>query len=340
MVSNGNNYLAIYDFHTDSKKRLPLPRDIGPLLYFDSNGNQAYDLIYLSIENGKSFLNIHRNQSVPDFKKVDLAKPEDYFNKVDPPVIYNNEPDFKADLLISVNGTAVLRDGNDMPTGLFLTDINSDGGRGIIVTMRDGAETRLRCLEYEKDGLRVSEYDETISKYENVLSVSAIDIYDRGKDDLLINCVVDGRPVLIVERIPSPDVNCKLSALACLSNINHSMAHLPGVTYLVHYDNGTKWRKMSQMTATSYGSLQHQSAYIGLGQTNFFLNFVMARTNSAERNYDHYIVRGIIVPNTSIVFLVMRDKWIKQNFFLLNRYYIVATSLVGLLVFNLAILKF
>lgn len=343
MVSGSNNYIAIYDFYSDSKRliqRLPLPSDIGPTLYFDSNGDQSYDLVYISVEDGASFINIHRNLSVPDLASVDPGNRLKYFDSIKPTAIYSDKPSIKFNLLKLTDGRAVIRDGNGMPTGLFLADLESSGRMQIFVTMQIGDRTAVRCLALDDGAIRLSEYDPAVSGYESVLGVSVADVSDRGKNDLLINHVVDGVPVLVCRRIKSPDANCKLSALTLFERGGRGHTHLPGVTCMVLYNNASSWTKASQMTSTSYPSLQLPGSYIGLGPTNFFIATVLVRTNASRPGIASFAINDVIVPNTSLVLIASEEKWTVRNFFLMNRYYMVTLCLVGLLVANVLILVY
>jgi len=343
MVSGSNNYIAIYDFYSEPKRlvqRLPLPKSIGPTLYFDSNGSQCYDLVYVSVEDGASFVNIHRNLSVPELKKVNVNDRLKYFDAIRPDTIYSDKPNIKFNLLKLTDGKAVIRDASGMPTGLFLADLESSGEMKIFVTMQIGGRAVLRCLELDNDVLRLSRYDSAVSEYTNVLGVSVADISDRGKNDLLINHVVDGVPVLVCKKIKSPDGNCKLSALTLFERRNSGRTRLPGATCMVLYNNGSSWRKASQMTSTSYPSLQLAGSYIGLGPTNFFITFVLVRTNATRSSIGSFSIDNVIVPNTSLVLIASEEKWTVKNFFLMDRYCMVTFCLAGLLVANMLVLVY
>ncbi|KAI4293262.1 hypothetical protein PAPHI01_2536 [Pancytospora philotis] len=342
MVTEGNNYLAIHDFHTAAQglvQRLPLPRQIGPTLFYDLSNSLAFDLVYVSVENNFPYLNIHTNLCSPrhleDINKKGLVA---FFDGVAAQSVYKEQPDVKINLVELLDGMPVLEDSNGTPTGLFMEDLDANGAPTIFITMLQNNEQVVRALHYAGKGkLAISKYDKHVAKHKNVLSVSAADLLDRGKLDLIINRTVDGKPILQYERIDSPDDNCKLT-VKTIGEGAGAKSYLPGVSYLACYEDESSWRKTAQLTSTGYPSLQSKNAYIGLGPTKFFLSYLFARTNCSKGAAGHFIVRSVIIPNTSVVLYVSSEKWTVRSYLLGSKYSTVAFCLVGFLVVNVFLL--
>lgn len=341
MISEGNNYLSIHSFNTNTREvvqRIPLPESIGPTLFFDFRKKLCYDLVYISIVNNQPLLNIHLNANVPDTE--DMAKnPLEYFNGVAPSFIYKETPDYSFNLLSKINGMPVLTNAHGAPTGLYLADIDTNGTATIFITMSVENRQVVRCLVFDPstEAIEVSKYDQYLEKHNDVISVTATDLNDRGKIDLVINKIEDGVPLLLYERIPSPDSNCHLS-LKSLTKLDNLDSYIPGVTYVVHYENSKCWRKSSQMSSTAYPSFQGKESYIGLGPTNFFLNLIIAKTNVVSGIASVYKISENIIPNTSVVLLLNKDKWSMQTFLLYSKYATVACCLAAFLIINIVFL--
>lgn len=345
-VSGSENNLSIFNFHTGATglvQRIKLPKNIGPTLFYDSNDNQSFDLIYVSVEGNASYLNLHYNKSVP--KKVsEIAEHKgdlvsEYFDKINPSSIYNETPDVRINLSAMFGGVAVIQNEN-VPTGLFLADIYAHGQSVIFVTMLIDGVKRVRALQItNQSGQENSELNKQLEPYENVLGISVADINDRGKEDIFINYIRNGEAVLTLIKVSSPVQNYKLSALG-FRGPKDAQTYTPGTTYMVIYNNKSKMRKGAQMPSTSYPSLQHGIVFIGLGPTNFFISNVLARTNCSKGAYDHHNVKNIIVPNSSIIFNAEENMWTVKSIFLLTRYRVVTIFLISSLVVNVFFLLF
>ncbi|KAI5173477.1 hypothetical protein PAEPH01_2013 [Pancytospora epiphaga] len=337
------NSIEIYDFTRNSRKmiqRLVVSGATGPFLYCDLFNRICHDLIYISTEDGASYINVYINRHAPDLNQFETSPWESLENFKSNEAIFSTIPEFRLNISDVLTGTPILNDRNGMPTGLFIADLESNGEAHLIILMNDWGTAVARCVKLTMDGqVKLSPYDKVLGEYRDVLSVSVSDLYGRGKEDFIINYIKDGVPTLVYHKVNFPIQNSKLSALTVWGGTKDKMAYLPGVSYLMLYDDGKGWRKASQFSSTSYPSYQHQGSFIGLGQTNFFMTFVMAKTNGKFSKYDKRLIRNIIVPNTSIVLSASScSEWRVRNYFLLNRYYVVTVSLLMLMGGNVFIL--
>lgn len=340
---NNQKFLKIYDFYRNKSvflSEIPLPNEIGPTLYADLNKTNRYDLIYISIENNESFLNIHLNKAPCKFSNIknikDLKKSLDEETKKN---IYSNSPTYKINLRSYIDGIAVIKNEDQIPTGLFLADLNMSGEIQIFITVKNKNQTKLRCFKYENGNILISPFDAILSEYTNIISVSSADINDSGSQGLLINFILNGKPVLLHKKITPPQENTKLTSITNLSINEKDFYYLPGATYIMLYDSGKKFKKSSQFVHSSFPSLQHKGVYVGLGSTNLFLDYIIVRTNSTNEAYDMFKTPlNVIVPNSSIKLSIAKPNWSIQSFYGQGRYNVVFFCLCCLFFFNLFVL--
>ena len=314
----------------------------------------------MSVEGESSFLNIHNNLNVPEFSKDNWSDPLAYFSKLAPKKFFKDTPDYKLDtpdhkfnLNPLLKGKAVITDKNGLPAGLYLADLESNDIKDIFLTMDVGGKHFAWIVRIDEEKrLILSPFNSDISKYSGVIRISVADVTDSGKNDILINYNYNGVPTLDLVRVKSSIANTKLSLITSLhedAKDNDERKdidiNLPGITYLILYENKTKWKKSTQMNTISFPSMQHQGSYIGLGPSNIFLNYVLVRTNCAYRekklDLGHYMSDwSIVVPNSSVVFHVSAQKWNMLSFYLSNRRTIVTIFLIILLGVNFIILLY
>ncbi len=342
---DGQKYLKIYDFYKSlnvvpRKDKVRLPLEIGPTLFVDLSGNNSYDLLYVSIENNHSYLNVHLNQIYQDFTQLRNRKNIiEFLDKKQDNNVFLSDPTYKINLNDYFDGIPVINDENGVPTGLYIADLNMSGTNHIFITMKHDNVNQLHCFKFENGKLSISSFDSEFSDYKNIISISFSDIGDNGSQGILINHISDGKPVLVHLKGNPSQENTNLTAITNVKIDENSSWHLPGATYLILYDSGKKCKKASQFVYSSYPSLQHKGIYVGLGNLNLFLECVIVRTNSSIKSYDIFkSPLNIIVPNSSIILSVIKPNWTIQSFYNQKRYNRVVFCLFCLFIINVFVL--
>lgn len=346
VVENNKTYLEIYDFKTTTIRfiqRIELPNDIGPTLFIDTRNQQKFDLVFISIEKGQAYLNIYYNKNIPNLKRCVSGNIDNVFSGINSTEIFSEK--FKRQIKLNdyLRGVPVLRDENDMPKGICNVDLEADGLNNLLINIkRDGTELIQGIILDKKDTIYSARYNSTLNGYSNARSVSPFDLEGNGKQALLLNYVDGTSPVLKILKLQKKFTNSMLRVLAINNsspNPGEKPNNLPGVTYFIMFDNQTKFAKQSQSINTSYASLQPHGAFIGLGPTKFFVNYVLVKTNSSKaeikRRKD---ATHEVVPNTFVIFSGDKGVWKVINLFNFSAYRKVEICLLLCLLVNLAAL--
>ena len=188
----GKTFVLIYNFVKGSQKLIQsfsIPDKVGPVLFAVTRDTPVYDMVYVSIENKKSFLNIHRNKlqvdkntftdMVEEAEKKMAKKTGEVDSSVGKMEIFEKDP-VKLPLDKLVNSSAVLKDDQGMPCGLFMADLSMTGKKDFYITFDepDGKTVRSFSLAGKDNAqnLVLSPYDEDVKTYKNVISISAADL--------------------------------------------------------------------------------------------------------------------------------------------------------------------
>lgn len=291
-----------------------LPAKIGPVIFSELVDGIGSDMIYVSEENGKYFLNIHKNiiftaEEEKEFRKEQNFKK--FLDEKDNETEDIFEESIKLDLTeFSSFGTPVLSTADHIPSGIFLSN---SGKKQINLIFEENHKFTLRTFEfnfYNSDYQLVLSENQLLDHNEGITSISFTEIDNNNQECILINTSDNS---LKLEKVTkNEDKNMYLNLLAMESS---NQSYIPGTTFCIIYENNTKLVKGSLGPQTSYPSLQRHK-FFGISSTKFFINFVLLKAPTKSKKTGFYNAISVIIPNTFSTFTFNGERWFRRSYFL------------------------
>lgn len=334
-----NSYLALHTFDQQNnnkmnfysidknyeiilKNSINLPKSIGPVLFSEISSTSRPDMIFLSKEDGKNFINLYCNVSdtddeIKEYAKTFIpAKTKDIlFSK---PIKFDLSQLNIKDVVIENNVNGI-----NIPGGIFIADTTSSKDKEIYIL---DEKRQIKVLQFDKNTKKFkinSEITDSLKEYSNVESVSLSDLISTGVDYFLIN-VRDLKDKLIANFHPI-DRELKNSFLALMSmgaiKNNYQSYFIPGTTYFIIYDSKKSFIKTGHVKSYGYPSLQMNKNIVGLGLTNLLINKIIITLPHKNESQSVYIVSSTIFPNTYSTFTNLGKKWSIKCYFIGLYYY-------------------
>ena len=355
--SDSNNYIDIFNYTENNLsqiKSIRLPSDIGPILFSEFINSLASDMIYVSKEGGRFYLNLLPNISMSDFTenfpvKIDDFKRRQSNHKIDE--IFANET-IKFDLNKD-SGTfePVFKNIDGTPSGIFLADLSGKGIKSVFLTFKDRNSSKYSLVALDFDTVnKVFKWNEVCNfespiELDYIHSVSICDFDNTGAQNLIITHqqesynesfrVKEFVTLTFELDIVIQETGIKIFTLGTSKNGNKF--YIPGAVVTLVYENEEKYCKTSLSSQTSFLSLQPQKIFIGLGPTNLFINWANLKVPSDNTKINQKDAISFLVPNTLAVFTLNDDSWRVQSFFSKRFFKITVNALIAILVIFMTI---
>ncbi|MDL4916304.1 MAG: hypothetical protein QRY16_21860, partial [Enterobacterales bacterium endosymbiont of Blomia tropicalis] len=358
-IEKGKRFLRIYDFYSEKPKlvqTMPLPDQMGPALFLNNNKSQTFDLIYVCVEDGKSHIKIHENLNTVDKSKLsNEIKALKYFQGVESGKVFEQKATREISIRSIFDTEAVLKDKNGMPTGLFLADVEGTDNTDILITLKDGSGAYVQSVILKDDEFIQPKYNKHMKEHKDVLSVSVFGFNLYDNQDLLINHIENGTPVLKVLNTKSLSNKARLKVITLHSHLKGDRPkkgdlnlHIVfGATYFVSqtdHNGKTFYFKVAQSTHTSYPSMQSLRIYITLEEEKRPLEYIIVHTNyyyiESVSKIKPYFYRRDITPTILLVFSIFEKEWHMKEIVSINYSYTVILFFCALFLFNLFLLIF
>lgn len=344
ITGEGSNKLHILrlssDYTLKTVQEIKLASKIGPIVFSSMTSRPGIDMMYVSNDGGEFYLNLHENVSIP-LNQVESLKTlegsKKFFANERLAKVYDEEPS-RTNLSTLLKGAVpVLKEeSSGAPSGIFFADIAGSGKKSIYLLAKEGLHTRIKVLQIDPDTKELTldeEMTASLGIFDRVTGVSVIDLDASGRESFLVN-TTNGSEIheLIKADIEDPAERTGLTLIALLELPCKRKAYIPGASFFMVYENHEKMVKVSQSSQSSYLSLQRHREYVGLGQTNLFLNFVSVKAPHSDPALNNFDAVTIIVPNTLSVFTFNNRVWSLKTFFSKLYYSTILYSVSGILV--------
>lgn len=325
-------------FNLNELQVVDLPKDIGPIIFTEVSSKTRADMVFVSHENGRYFLNLYKNVSFED-EPVDLLKDIEalkrFYEEKNPTKVYDKKAHVQFDLTAHLGSyTPVLKDENGVPAGIFFADLTGKGRKSIFLIANDPnsstkmPKSRIIMLEYntKNSNFDIQEsFEEKLQILDHIKSITVFDNKDSGVEHLLLNtCKTSGGSIdeyelkLAVQKQEFERVG--ITILSRLNLKNDEVSFILGTSFILIYENEEEIIKSNLSFQSSYPSLQKHRAFEGLGSTNLFINNLCLWIPNADEKKCKVDSPTYLVPNTFAVLTFDGNGWKIQSFFS-NRFF-------------------
>ncbi|KAF9764315.1 hypothetical protein NGRA_0665 [Nosema granulosis] len=290
---------------------MKLPEKTGPLIFNDLNKNGMNDLAFVSFEDGKYYLNVYFNtNSRTDPMAYKSSEKGLEFENLNAK-IFSGASDFviKQDLSHLSSGQVEFRLScevlGNVPSGIFDTDIDLDKNIEIFLIADKNKEGDIVFpLKFnpEKNEFDINKDMKTIMSEKNVISFSACDYKNEGRELWVVNKIDNNNPqVKIFPNILRPE-NMKISVTTVLDKTKTLYGcGIAGTSYLLSYDEGTNISIGNSLPPGPFLHLKNQTTTFGLGCRTFHINILRSTVPSYGDYKETYVVKYDIVQNFDLI---------------------------------------
>lgn len=336
-VDNDNNkYMRFYEISTKHEitsiakdQKIQLPKEMGPLLFSEISDSNNPDMIFISKEDGKYYINLYMNISNETnnardymYQKLKFVKNDIKFSK---PIKFD-----LAELGITnpVLGSMI----NDVwvPGGIFIANTRSSTNKEIYII--DGNNVKVLIFDKITSKFVIDEnITQSLHGIRNAISISLCDLTTSGVYQYLIN-TIDESGSMDTQIIPFEveKSNSSITLLTTATKYKHlGRSFIPGAIYFIGYNSKSSFVKTSQDLQFGFPSLQMHRKIIGLGETSLIINnirVIIPNRNARQRCFD---LSSTIFPNTYSMFNTLNGAWSVKCYFSGLYYY---KAIVGVLV--------
>ncbi|ELA42825.1 uncharacterized protein VICG_00140 [Vittaforma corneae ATCC 50505] len=318
--------------------------EIGPIMFTEMASKTRPDMLFISRKGNEYTLNLYKNISYkdePDNALKDLQRLKEFYREAENLEVYHNASkivyplkEILADTKSNVQSRKIILSEDGIPRGMFLYDPFGKGIKSVYIVTDEidaqknkPANSIIQVIEFDRaEGRFNFKIDnpewENDQKLGFVVGLTVFDCEDKGIEQLMVNTIsVDGDGSYSFKLINS-DHNLEMTGiyLLPLSIADSQTNFIPGACFVLVYENEEKIIKTSLSFQSSYPSLQRHKVFVGLEQTNLFINHFTLKVPGSDENKNQYDAPTFLVPNTFAVFTFDQRDWNIQSFFT-NRYY-------------------
>lgn len=317
---NGKRFLTIMDDVNGNKEvrmKIKIPDQIGPIGFGDFNASGAFDIVFVSKESDSYYLNLLLNKRTSFANKEKRGKKflkytdhtkytedpftitdHDYYHKIPLDMFGDLKPKMKADD----------RTLNGLPTGLLVADITVNSYPDIVLLMEDSSgKTYIRILENKFYNVDENQTFVPLKIYpsdmDDIFSVSIADIKKTGRECLVVNRIHSGEYSIgnIESNISKDSYKIHATTLRPGTKRGFYQSSVPGVSYKYYIEENDFVRIGHQMSQFSHLSFQTQTAFFGLGYTNFLVDKFFLSGPSRSSFNKVYLLHSKVIPNSELV---------------------------------------
>lgn len=314
--------------------------EIGPIILAEMTSKTRPDMLFISMKNNEYFLNLYENISgadEPEDALKDLQQLKGFYREARNPRVYAPKIEYPlkdalTDAKTGVRRKIILSEGG-VPRGMFLADLSGKGIKSVYIIADEMTAQRnspsnsvIQMVEFDRAEEKFSIKADS-SEWENdqklgfVVGLTVFDCEDKGIEQLMINAISpdDGAYSF---KLVSLSHGLEMTGIYLLPlNVADGQTNfIPGTCFVLVYENEEKIVKTSLSLQSSYPSLQRHKVFVGLDQTNLFINHFTLKVPGADESKNQYDALAFLVPNTFAVFTYDQKEWSIQSFFT-NRYY-------------------
>lgn len=350
--NNKNNYI----FKPKEIQTLNLNGDaIGPIMFAEMTSSIKPDMLFISQESGKYYLNLYENQSfnenIPKELMSSISGLRRHFEglKHNKNIFTGNPVKFNLSESILQNGarniSLDLLDGETLP-GMYMLDIMGRGVQDIYIVTEASVDPKtatIHMIEFDREKKTFSinqNFANTVSNLgvmTHINGITTFDIENDGVSQMIIN-YVDAAGIDHMGTVKfKSDIETTGVTLFPLKGTGEVTNFIPGTSFIVVYENEKEIVKTGVYHQSSYMSLQKHSTFVGLNGTNLFINYFTLKIPSKDTKLNTYDAPTFLVPNMSNVFTLQDKNWTIHCFFNIRYYRHALIAMIFLLILFVSI---
>lgn len=305
--SKANGFHLLFEIELTKNK-------IGPVLFGDFTSSGMNSMIFVEDEPNGSIVNLYINK----------GKREDSHHYKSPKVsleatnvesgLFSKDSTYHKRIPISrfySNSKAILNleELNNIPGGIFTTDIDLDGMLEIFLVIKNEKSKKiilpLKFNDISKSFVLYEEMNESL-QLEDVISFSSVDFRNKGKEDIIVNIMENGSPSILCYENTLNKANMKLSLTTSLlqKGQNKYGMSLPGISYMLIFNDGNNLKITSNFGSGPFLHLNSQTTTIGLGDSAFMINILRIGVSEHNKHKDIYFIDTSIIQNFDLIIYI------------------------------------
>lgn len=323
--SKPNGFNLLFEIELTNNK-------IGPVLFGDFTNSGMNSMIFVEDDPNGPILNLYinkgRRENPIHYKslKVSLeainiekglfSKDSLYHKKIPINSLYP-----KAQAIYN------LEELNNISGGIYVTDIDLDGTPEIFLLIKNEHSKKiilpLKFNNTLNDFIIYDEINAYLRVEDVVISFSTVDYRNKGKEDIILNIIENGSPIIIAYENTLNKANMKLSLTTSLINkgSNKYGMSLPGISYMLIFNDGNNLKISTNFGSGPFLHLVSQTSTIGLGDSAFMINILRIGISEHNKHKDIYFIDNSIIQNFDlIIFLGEYGKYKIVAFFNTSEY--------------------
>ncbi|KAF7682475.1 T-cell immunomodulatory protein [Astathelohania contejeani] len=273
---------------------LEIPKKTGPMVFADIRRNGRMDLVFVSHEDNKYYLNIYYNTG--DTKCPFKEENDKYKDVYDLTKLF---PGFEPITDVDVLG--------NIPAGLVAIDLDLNSYPDFVLIMKNKTteKTFIRVLENNEGKLIVSEKWKELEEIDGAISVGVLDIYGLSEYGIFVNNYLNGDFHISYFDSTYAWDNFRLQLVTLQSDIRAIYRGvLPGVSYRLYLRTPEMVLTGTQMPQRPFLSPHIPGIFFGLGSLNVMIEKLVLRLPDGNTSME---VSQIIIPNSELVLRISNN---------------------------------